>query len=141
MKGGLSIGALAEQTDSNIQTIRYYEQIGLLPEPPRTEGGQRRYEPEAVRRLTFIRHARDLGFDIKAIRELMRLASAPDSPCGDADQIANAHLQAVKKKIARLGALRNELRRMVKDCGKGRIAECRVIESLSDHKLCTARRH
>jgi DNA-binding transcriptional MerR regulator len=140
MKGGLSIGALAERTGSNIQTIRYYEKIGLLPEPPLTEGGQRRYGPEAVHRLAFIRHARDLGFGIEAIRELMRLAGAPNSPCVDVDQIANAHLQAVEQKIARLGALRDELQSMMKDCRKGRIAECRVMEALADPPVRKAQR-
>lgn len=141
MKGGLSIGALAERTGSNIQTIRYYEQIGLLPDPQRTEGGQRRYGVDIVHRLAFIRHARDLGFDIISIRELMQLAGTLERPCGDVDRIAEAHLGAVEEKIAKLTALRAELRRMLKECGKGQIAECRVIESLSDHTLCKARRH
>jgi DNA-binding transcriptional MerR regulator len=141
MKGGLSIGALARRTGSNIQTIRYYEQIGLLPAPPRTEGGQRRYGADVVHRLAFIRHARDLGFDIDSIRELMQLAGTPERPCDDVDRIAEAHLRAVEEKIAKLTALRTELRRMLKECGRGQIAECRVIESLSDHQLCKARRH
>ena len=141
MKDGLSIGALAEQTGSNIQTIRYYEHIGLLPQPPRTEGGQRRYGTDTAHRLAFIRHARDLGFSINSIRELMQLVGAPERPCGDVDRIAEAHLQAIEEKIAKLTALRAELRRMLKECSKGQIAECRVIESLSDHKLCTVRRH
>jgi DNA-binding transcriptional MerR regulator len=139
--GDLSIGALAEYSGSNIQTIRYYEQIGLLSKPPRTEGGQRRYGAQAVQRLTFIRHARDLGFDIASVRELLQLAGMPERRCDDADRIAEAHLEAVQEKIAKLTALRTELRRMLKDCGKGQIAECRVIESLADHKLCKARRH
>jgi DNA-binding transcriptional MerR regulator len=141
MKGGLSIGALAERTGSNIQTIRYYEQIGLLPEPTRTEGGQRRYGADIVPRLALIRHARELGFGIDSIRELMELADTPERPCGDVDRIAEAHLKAVEMKIAKLTSLRTELRRMLKECGKGQIAECRVVESLSDHRLCTARRH
>jgi DNA-binding transcriptional MerR regulator len=86
----LSIGDLSRRTGCNIQTIRYYEQIGLLAAPPRTEGGQRRFAPGAVQRLGFIRHARDLGFDIAAIRELIALAGEPDRPCADADRIARA---------------------------------------------------
>jgi DNA-binding transcriptional MerR regulator len=141
MKSGLSIGTVAQRTGANIQTIRYYEQIGLLPEPPRTEGGQRRYDTDIVHRLAFIRHARELGFDIDSIRELLQLATTPDRPCNEADRIAEAHLQAVEDKIAKLASLRAELRRMLKECGKGQIAECRVIESLGDHKLCKAQRH
>jgi len=141
MKSDIPIGALAERTGCNIQTIRYYEQIGLLPQPSRTEGGQRRYGTDIIHRLAFIRHARDLGFDIDSIRELMQLAGAPERPCADVDRIAEAHLQAVEAKIAKLAALRAELRRMLKECGKGQIAECRVIDSLSDHKLCKTRRH
>jgi len=112
-----------------------------LPKPPRTEGGQRRYGTDTAHRLAFIRHARDLGFSIDSIRELMQLVGAPERPCSDVDRIAEAHLQNVEEKIAKLTALRTELRRMLKECSKGQIAECRVIESLSDHKLCTARRH
>jgi len=141
MKGDLTIGALAERSGANIQTIRYCEQIGLLPEPPRTAGGQRRYGVEAVHRLAFIRHARDLGFDIASIRELMQLAAVPERPCDGVDRLAEAHLHTVEEKIAKLTALRTELRRMLKDCGKGQIANCRVIESLADHRLCRARRH
>lgn len=82
MTSDLPIGALAERTGCNIQTIRYYEQIGLLPQPSRTEGGQRRYGTDTARRLAFIRHARDLGFDIDSIRELMQLAGAPERHYG-----------------------------------------------------------
>jgi hypothetical protein len=79
--------------------------------------------------------------DIDSIRELLQLATTPDRPCNEADRIAEAHLQAVEDKIAKLASLRAELRRMLKECGKEQIAECRVIESLGDHKLCKARRH
>ena len=141
MKNPLSIGALAERTGCNIQTIRYYEQIGLLPRPSRTEGGQRRYGVEIVHRLAFVRHARDLGFNIEAVRALMELAHAPERSCADVDRIAEAHLKAVDEKIAKLTALRTELRRMLKECGRGQIAECRIIESLRDQNICGARRH
>ena len=140
-EGGLSIGALAKQTGSNVQTIRYYEHIGLLPTATADRRRQRRYGTDTAHRLTFIRHARDLGFSLDFIRVLMQLVGAPERPCGDVDRIAEAHLQNVEEKIAKLTALRAELRRMLKECSKGQIAECRVIKSLSDHKLCTAWRH
>ena len=132
----LSIGDLSRRTGCNIQTIRYYEQIGLLAAPPRTEGGQRRFAPGAVQRLGFIRHARDLGFDIAAIRELIALAGEPDRPCADADRIARAQLESVKSKIAGLKLLQKELERMLHNCAHGTISDCRVVETLGDHALC-----
>jgi len=132
----LSIGDLSRRTGCNIQTIRYYEQIGLLAAPPRTEGGQRRFAPGAVQRLGFIRHARDLGFDIAAIRELIALAGEPDRPCADADRIARAQLDSVKSEIAGLKLLQKELERMLHNCAHGTISDCRVVETLGDHALC-----
>ena len=134
----LSIGDLARRTGCNIQTIRYYEQIGLLAAPPRTEGGQRRYAGGAVQRLSFIRHARDLGFDIAAIRELIALAGEPDRPCEDADRIALTQLESVKSKIAGLKLLQKELERMLHNCAHGTISDCRVVETLGDHALCAS---
>lgn len=131
-----SIGDLARRTGCNIQTIRYYEQIGLLPAPPRTDGGQRRYGQTAVQRLSFIRHARELGFDIAAIRSLIALAGEPNRPCVDADLIAQQQLDVVKSKIEGLTVLKKELERMLKLCAHGKIAECRVVETLADHALC-----
>ena len=128
----LSIGELARRTGVKVPTIRYYEQIGLLPAPPRTEGQQRRYDRAAVARLSFIRHSRELGFDVEAIRTLVSLQDDPDQSCATADQIAKTHLVEVEKRIASLTALRSELQRMVEECACGRVAECRVIETLAD---------
>jgi DNA-binding transcriptional MerR regulator len=137
----LAIGDLARRTGCNIQTIRYYERIGLLPAPPRSEGGQRRYGAGAVQRLGFIRHARDLGFDIAAIRSLIALAGEPDRPCEDADRIARAQLESVKSKIAGLKLLQTELERMLRNCAHGTISDCRVVETLGDHALCAHETH
>ena len=137
----LAIGELSRRTGCNIQTIRYYEQIGSLPRTVRTEGGQRRYGTSAVQRLGFIRHARDLGFDIAAIRELISLAGEPDRPCAVADRIAQHQLESVKTKITGLKLLQKELERMLHDCAHGKIAECRVVETLGDHALCKAEHH
>ncbi len=128
----IPIGELARRTEVKVPTIRYYEQIGLLPSPPRTEGQQRRYGKEAVQRLSFIRHSRELGFDVGAIRTLLSLQDDPDQSCVTADQIATARLAEVEQRIASLTALRSELRRMVEECACGRVAECRVIETLAD---------
>ncbi|MCK1437049.1 helix-turn-helix domain-containing protein [Bradyrhizobium sp. 15] len=127
----LSIGALAKEAGVKVPTIRYYEQIGLLEAPPRTEGQQRRYRAEAVRRLNFIRHSRELGFEVDDIRELLSLSAQPSGPCENADKIAARHLEAVDLRIKQLTLLRNELKRMLDDCHGGCVAKCRVIDSLS----------
>lgn len=132
----LSIGRLAKAADVKVPTIRFYEQIGLLPTPERTASDRRLYGPEAVRRLAFIKHARQLGFPIEAIRTLLDLASQPEQACDDANVLAREQLDAVERKIAQLQALRGELKRMVEAGCCGPAAQCRVIEALADHRLC-----
>lgn len=127
-----SIGDLSRHTAVKVPTIRYYEKIGLLEPPPRTEGGQRRYSRSALDRLIFIRHARELGFDLEAIRALLALQDNPDQSCASADRIAQARLVEVDRRIARLTALRVELQRMIEGCARGLVSECRVIETLAD---------
>lgn len=137
----LTIGRLAKQAGCKIQTIRFYEQIGLMPAPVRSEGNQRVYDPRDVDRLAFIRHSRDLGFPIESIRALLSLADRPDQSCAAADQIARVHLEAVERRLSHLSALKAELERMIRDCAGGRIGQCRVIEVLADHRRCLADRH
>ena len=136
MPATVGIGDLARQSGVKVQTIRYYEQIGLLPPPIRTGGNQRRFDAATARRLTFIRHARDLGFPLEAVRKLLDLSDHPDRPCDDADRIASDQLADVARRIAQLQALERELARMVAQCRGGHVADCRVIEILSDHRLC-----
>lgn len=121
-------------------SIRYYEQIGLLAEPTRTGGQQRRYRPEDVRRLNFIRHARELGFEVDAIRQLLDLTGAPDRSCGEVHDITRGYLEEVKDKIARLTALRDELEAMVA-CDHRKISEYRIIEVLAGHGQCQHAEH
>jgi DNA-binding transcriptional MerR regulator len=130
-----SIGDLAAQSGTTVQTIRYYEESGLMPAPPRTAGRQRRYAQSHLDRLKFIRHARELGFPVDDIRELLRLSAHPDSPCDAADRIAAEQLGEVERKIRRLQALRKELKRMVSG-PHGSLRDCRIIETLADHSLC-----
>ena len=130
------IGRLAERTGVKIPTIRYYEEIGLLPPPPRSAGNRRLYPATATARLRFIRHARELGFDIEDIRQLLTLADQPDHSCAEADRIARHHLAEIESKIARLTALGGEVRRMIIDCAQDRIRQCRVIQILADHGQC-----
>jgi DNA-binding transcriptional MerR regulator len=136
MVQGVPIGEAARVSGVKVPTIRYYEQTGLLPAPARTEGNRRHYEQADLRRLAFIRHARQLGFEIEAIRTLLTLQDQPEQSCRAADEIARAHLTDVEQRIASLTALRAELERMVAGCAHGRVAECRVIETLADHGEC-----
>jgi DNA-binding transcriptional MerR regulator len=131
-----SIGQLSARIGCKVQTIRYYEQIGLMPHPLRTHGNQRRYGKRHLERLGFIRHSRELGFPLEAIRELLNLADDPDSSCHSVDGIAKRQLREVESRILRLEALRQELERMIVQCRRGKIAECRVIKVLADHGLC-----
>jgi DNA-binding transcriptional MerR regulator len=137
----MSIGALSARTDVKIPTIRYYESIGLLPEPPRTVSNRRAYGAEHVHRLRFIRHARELGFEVEDIRQLLALSSDPNRPCGEVDAIARKHLAGIESRIARLQGLRAEVQRMIEQCACGEIKDCRVVEVLADHGECASRRH
>ncbi|WP_182086855.1 helix-turn-helix domain-containing protein [Aureimonas sp. ME7] len=140
MTGGVSIGEASRASGIKVPTIRYYEGIGLLAAPRRTEGNRRLYDESDLRRLRFIRHARELGFEIEPIRELLALAGEPDRPCASADRIAAAHLADIDHKIARLTALRVEVARMA-DCANHSVADCRVIEVLGDHGQCVFDHH
>lgn len=132
----LSIGTLAKEAGCKPETVRYYEQIGLLKPPQRTEGGQRRYQPQTLQRLLFIRHARDFGFSIEAVRELLAMSDTPSMECAKVDALASHHLEQVESRIQRLCALRDELKRTLTQCAGGRVANCRIIEVLSDHQHC-----
>jgi DNA-binding transcriptional MerR regulator len=137
----MSIGGLARQTGVKVPTIRYYESIGLLPSPSRTESNRRLYDDQAVARLKFIRHARELGFEVDAIRELLNLAEQPQRSCAKVDALARAHLQAIVSRIERLTALKAEVESMIRACEKGKIAKCKVIDVLSHHEHCLHERH
>lgn len=100
------------------------------PAPARSEGHQRRYAASQIVRLNFIRHARELGFEVEAIRELLAMSERPEQSCADVDRIARRPLEEVDRRIAQLRALRVELRRMPQECSHGRISDCRVIETL-----------
>ncbi len=126
-----SIGELAQQTGTKVETIRYYERIGLLPPPARTGGNYRAYARGHLEQLSFIRRGRDLGFSLDAVRELLRLSDDRGQSCADVDRIARLHLIEVERKLADLRALRAELRQLLEHCQHGTIAECRIIEALA----------
>ncbi len=130
-----SIGELSKRTGVKIPTIRYYEQMGLIDAPERSEGNQRRYDQDGLNRLSFIRHSRDLGFAIEDIKQLLELSQHPEKPCHDAHRIAVHHLKDVQDRISKLRRLERELKR-ISQCDAGNIADCAVIETLADHGLC-----
>lgn len=132
----LSIGQLSRTTGCKVETIRYYERIGLMPAPARSEGNQRRYTQTHEQRLAFIRHARELGFSLDSIRELLSMSDEPHASCETVDGIARQHLEQVRSRIARLRVLEAELQRMVNQCRGGEVEDCRILEVLSDHSLC-----
>ncbi|MDR3409104.1 MAG: helix-turn-helix domain-containing protein [Methylovirgula sp.] len=133
MKTPVPIGALARESRVKVPTIRYYEQIGLLPTPPRSGSNRRLYTAADVARLGFIRHARELGFGLDAIRALLALQERPEQSCDVVDSIARARLAEVEDKIARLSALKAELQRMLASCVRGKISGCQVIEALAGY--------
>ncbi len=128
---GLSIGALARATGTGVETIRYYERIGLLPAPARTAGNYRSYDAGQLGRLSFIRRARDLGFPLDRVRALLGLADERDRPCEAVDAIAREHLAEVERKIADLAALRDELTDLIGRCRHDTVADCRIIGTLA----------
>ena len=132
----MKIGELAGHAGTTPETVRYYERLGLLPAPVRTDANYRDYAPQAVEQLAFIRHARELGFELSDIRSLIALAETPDRPCEDVDEIANNHLAQVEQKLRRLTSLRDELAAVISSCRGGKVAECRILGTLGDHGAC-----
>jgi DNA-binding transcriptional MerR regulator len=130
---GLMIGELARLTGVTAETIRYYEKERVIPRPKRAGSGKyRRYERADADRLRFVRHARDLGFSLDDVRELLTLAeSDPKKPCEGVDQIARSHMAAVDAKIAQLTALRRELGRLTADCDPSAgVGDCSLLSAL-----------
>ena len=126
-----TIGALAKATGTKIETIRWYERVGLLQAPARTSGNYRAYDAVHLGRLSFIRRARDLGFSLEQIRALIDLAEDRERSCEAVDVIARQHLDEVDRKIADLQALRRELGSLIGQCRHGNVAQCRIIEALA----------
>jgi DNA-binding transcriptional MerR regulator len=133
-----SIGELASRAGVKVPTIRYYEGIGLIDAPPRTEGNQRRYDGTALERLRFIAHARSMGFPMESLRAMLRIAGHKEAPCADLDELVRGRLAEVDERIARLTALRRELSGMLESHRHGTVGECRVVEVLSDHERCSS---
>lgn len=127
----MKIGELAKRSSSNVETVRYYERIGLLTPPARTDANYRSYSPADAQRLSFIRRARNLGFTLDDIRELLTLVDDRNQSCAAVDALAVRQQMAVQRKIADLTALEGELKRVITSCGQGVVADCRILELLS----------
>ena len=134
-----SIGDLSAATGTKAETIRWYERVGLLPAPARQgRGNYRAYGKAHLDRLSFLRRARDLGFNLEQVRALLDLADQKDRDCAAVSVIARAHLEAIERKLADLTVLREELRQLVGQCQHGRIAECRIIEALAPGRVAVS---
>lgn len=131
MRDMMSIGEAARVTGTRPETIRYYEKIGLLAIPARSAGNYRGYAPGDVSRLGFVRRARELGFSIEQIRELLELADHREQDCCSVDDLTRQHMTAIEKKIDDLQALHRELRSLLDSCQGGRVSECRILEALA----------
>ncbi len=128
---GLTRGAVSALTGCNIETIRYYERIGLLPAPPRTQGGHRIYGEELIRRLHFIRRCRELGFTLDEVRNLLGLVDGNGYTCAEVQTMTLDHLESVRTKVADLKIIEKTLKQMVAQCKGDEVPECPIIDALS----------
>lgn len=126
----LPIGTLAKRTDVPVETIRYYEREGLLAKPERSRGGYRLYRAADAERLRFIRRARDLGFSLDEVRQLLGLADRT-APCDDVRTLASAHLSDVRARLADLRRMERTLASLVKDCVRDPTPDCRLLQALA----------
>ena len=130
----ITIGGLSKQTGCHIETIRYYERIGILSKPPRTEGGHRLYEREQIKRLVFVRRSRELGFSLEEIRTLLRLVDGKRYTCREVKAVTEQHLEDVGKKISDLRKLQRTLNGISSQCDGGLVPECPIIDALFEEK-------
>ncbi|WP_461434115.1 MerR family transcriptional regulator [Hoeflea alexandrii] len=125
-----AIGAMSRETTVNTETIRYYERIGIMPKPDRTDGGNRQYNHDQLKRLFFIKRCRELGFSIEEIRALLQMVDRADFTCGEVHAMTIDHLATVRKKLSDLRRLEKSLQSMAAECGKGDVPACPIIDTL-----------
>lgn len=133
-----TIGRLAQVAGVGIETIRYYERIGLMPRPPRTDGGRRAFGPDNLAMLSFIKRCRELGFSLDDIRALLALRGA-DRRCADVQSIAARHLQAVRVKLRMLSEIEGNLTALLARCTGDASSDCPVLDAL-DARCCEGTR-
>lgn len=126
----MRIGELGRATGTKVETIRYYEREGILPAADRTQSNYRDYSSDHLATLAFVRRARELGFSMAQIRELLTLSDHDDKPCDDVDRLVERHLSDIERKIADLFLLRDELKDMARSCKGERIGDCRIVDSM-----------
>lgn len=126
----LTIGALSKRTDCNIETIRYYERIGILPPPPRSAGGFRLYSDDHLKRLTFVRRSRQLGFTLREIRVLLALVDGSDHTCAEVKELTLEHVAEIRRKVADLRRMERVLKEMAIHCDGGKVPDCPIIDAL-----------
>ena len=128
----LPIGEMSRRTGVNIETIRYYERIGVMPKPLRTEGGHRAYDADQLKRLAFIKRCRELGFSLGEIRALLDIVETGTNTCAEVHQMTMEHLANVRKKIRDLRGMEHALKEMAAECGRGDIPECPIVDKLQE---------
>ena len=126
----MSRGVLASQTGVNSETIRYYEKIGLMPDPARSSAGHRVYDESHAKRLSFVRRSRELGFTLREIRELLELVDGGDYTCADVRDRTLVHLHDVSRKIRDLQKMQQTLKSMASKCDGGSVPECPIVDAL-----------
>src|SRR5438105_4888581 len=131
----LTRGTLAVRSGCNIETIRYYERIGILPPPPRSQGGHRLYGQDLIKRLTFVRRSRGLGFTLEEIRQLLRLVDGSNYTCAQVETLAHAHARDIRQKIADLRKLKSVLESMASRCTGDEVPECPIIDALFESQM------
>lgn len=138
-QGGILRAQLARKTGCNLETIRYYEKVGLLPAPPRSANGYRVYSPELVQRLQFIMRARDLGFTMDEIRSLLSLTDSGTQTCADVMRKTELHLTEIRRRIADLQRIEHTLRQTLASCSGDEVPDCGILDRLqhdADHSKC-----
>ncbi|MGH6888279.1 MAG: MerR family transcriptional regulator [Rhizomicrobium sp.] len=127
---GFPIGVLAKASGVNIETVRYYERIGVMPAPPRSIGGYRLYTPDHIKRLTFVRRGRELGFSLDELRSLLRLVDGHSYTCAEVRELTLEHVSEIRRKVADLKRLQRVMTDIASRCSGKRIPECPIIDAL-----------
>jgi MerR family transcriptional regulator, mercuric resistance operon regulatory protein len=127
---GYSIGEIARQTSVNIETIRYYERIGIMPEPDRLANGYRQFSHDHLKRLSFVKKCRELGFTLKEVHTMLMMVDSDNLSCGEIHEMTTGHLDAIEQRIRRLRKLKGVLSKMADQCTQGNVPECPVIDAL-----------
>jgi MerR family mercuric resistance operon transcriptional regulator len=127
---GYGIGEMSRKTGVNIETIRYYERIGIMPKPDRTERGNRQYNQDQLKRLHFVKRSRELGFNLEEVRALLKMVDRKDFTCGEVHSMTVDHLSTVKRKLTDLRRLEKVLKSMASECSRGEVPDCPIIDEL-----------